>query len=121
MENNDLFLLDVLNILSAEVDCYIQAPSLDDEVVLSLMDKTVFEYFSGIKLNSFNKEILIERIKNHCITYYFQKIQIRLNDKLLFEGYDGVEYGVLSKDLNIPQWFFEKHIITETCCLSLDW
>ena len=39
MENNDLFLLDVLNILPPEVDCYIQAPSLDDEVVISLMNK----------------------------------------------------------------------------------
>lgn len=49
-----------------------------------------------------------------------QKIEIRQNGVLLFEGFDGCVYGTISKNAIIPKWFKEKHF-PENCTLSNEW
>ena len=121
MENNISFLIDVLTILPENVDCFIQAPSLEDKYILNLMINTKLDYYKQIKINKIVKQEIIKRIKNFPITQYFQSIVIYINDIKIFEGYDGFEYGIISKNLSLPSWFKTKHIITENCSISKDW
>jgi hypothetical protein len=121
MKNIESLLIDVLNILPEGVDCYIQAPSLEDEVVLSMMNDTEFNYYKIIKLDDITKEKFLERVKNYPISVYFQSIEIRLKNKLLFEGYDGVEFGIISYTIVLPEWFVAKNIKTKTCGVSNEW
>lgn len=121
MDYSEYLLIDILNILPQEVDCYIQAPSLEDTFILSLMRESNFPYYKHLPLNNINRRKIIEYIQNHPIAEYFQSIEIRYNGKLLFEAHDGVEFGILSKSVTIPNWFTERHIKTETCLISSDW
>jgi len=121
MDNTGLLLIDVLSILPEGVDCYLQAPSLEDEVIVSIMNEAKFANSKSIKLDGKIKEKFIERIINYSIIEYFHRVEIRNNNKLLFEGYDGIEYGLISKSIIIPEWFIEKHIKSENCIISEDW
>ncbi len=121
MENSRSLLIDVLKILPEHVVCYVQAPSLEDDVFLKMTSKTEYDYYSLIHLDKTNKEILIRQILSHSIDKYFQNIQLKLNDKLLFEGYDGIEFGIISNSINIPEWFINEYIIKEGCIISKDW
>lgn len=121
MNNIQSLLLDVITILPNEIDCYIQAPSLEDDVILSLMNTTKNDYYKCIKLTGPAKDIFMERIVNFQIEGYFQSIEIRLNEKLLFEGYDGVEFGIISNTIRIPQWFVNKYLKTGMCSTAKDW
>ena len=121
MSNKKTLLVDVISILPDEVDCYIQAPSLEDVVILGLMSTTRYEYYKCIKLNSPNKEIFINRVMGYPIEEYFQSVEIRLNDKILFEGYDGVEFGIISNSIKLPEWFMDTYIKTGMCNSSNEW
>ena len=115
MGEGQLFLIDVINILPDGVDCYIQAPSLEDSVIISLLSTTKYEYYKSLKLQGVTKEILMNHGSKYAIEEYFQSIEIRFNDKLLFEAYDGVEIGVISKNLELPQWFINKYVKEGMC------
>lgn len=121
MDENNSLLLDVISILPDGVDCYIQAPSLEDEVILGLMSPTQHEYYKSIKLEGVNKEVFLQRVKNNPIEEYFHSVEIKLDDKLLFEGYDGIEFGTISNTIKLPEWFREKYIKAEMCNISNEW
>lgn len=121
MSNRKSLLIDVISILPNEVDCYIQAPSLEDEVILSLMNVTEYEYYRLIKLKGNSKEIFINRIENYSIEEYFQSLEIKLNDILLFKGHDGVEFGIISSSIKLPEWFINRYVKTGMCNTSNDW
>lgn len=121
MRENQTLIIDVINIMPDGVDCYVEAPSLDDEVVLNLMKPTKYDYFTVIKLDAEHKKILIKRILDGEVHEYFQRVEIRDGDKLLFEGYDGVEFGIISKDVALPADFARKHINQDSCNISADW
>jgi hypothetical protein len=121
MINSYSLLIDVLSILPREVDCYIQAPSLEDSIILKMMKNTDFEYFKLITITSENREIFLNQIKKTSAHDYFHNIQIKISNKLLFEGYDGVEYGILSNSINIPDWFKKEYIIENVCTVSSEW
>lgn len=114
-------LIDVLSILSIEIDCFIQAPSLEDEIIQSLMSESEFDYFKLIKINNQNRNIIINHFLHNDIIQYFQSIQLKQDSKLLFEAYDGVEYGIVSKDVIIPDWFNTVYISDGTCIVSKNW
>lgn len=116
-----LLLIDVISILPGEIDLQIQAPSLDDEVILKMWDDTEYPYFKGIRLDNTTKELFFNRIKNYPIVSDFQSIEIRHNTKLLFEGFDGVMYGSLSNTILIPNWFKEKYIENEDYFIADNW
>lgn len=51
---------------------------------------------------------------------YIQNMQVKKDGILLFEGFDGVEFGTISKTILIPEWFKEKYI-PDTCTVSMEW
>lgn len=120
MDTSNSLLFDVINILPEGVDCEIQAPSLEDEVLLHLMRKTEFEDHP-IKLEGENKKVFLERIKCHPVEEFFNRVEIKLCNKTLFEGYDGVEFGVISKTIELPNWFIDKYIKKDLCIISNEW
>ena len=121
MSEKRSFLLDVINILPEDIDCYFQAPSLDDESILSLMQTTQFDYYKVISLSGLNKTRFIQRIKEADIESYFHSVEIKLNNQLLFEGYDGVEYGTISNTVKLPQLFIDDYVNTGLCNVSEAW
>lgn len=121
MSTNCNLLLDALNVLPEEVECFIQAPSLENEVVQKMMTDSDFDYYKVVKLNNKSKKKFIDQVLAYSIADYFQNIQIKYNSKLLFEGFDGVEFGTLSKSIIIPEWFKEKYILTGLCTVSDEW
>ncbi len=118
LENS--FLINLLKILPEEVDCFIQAPSLDNEVIQAMFQKTKFDYFNLICLNEISKGKFLEQELKTSFSIYIQNIEIMKNGHLLFKGYDGVEYGIISKEIPIPKWFKEKYI-PDTCLISSEW
>jgi hypothetical protein len=121
MREKQSLLIDVISILPNEVDCYIQAPSLEDDVILSLMNATKYDYYKCIKLTGATKDVFIKRINNFQVEEYFQSIEIRLNEKLLFEGYDGIKFGIISNSIRLPEWFINKYVKTGMCNTSNEW
>src|SRR5688500_15267886 len=94
------FIIDVINLMPEDSIAFIQAPSLESEPIVKRMEKTVFEYDTSIRLSKENKDLLIEEIINSDIEHYIQSIEIRNNGRLLFEGFDGVEFGTFSSHMN---------------------
>lgn len=119
--DNSSLLISVLKILPKEIDCYIQAPSLEDETILSMMSETEYPYYKLIKVNNLNKEIFINHLNIHSVIEYIQNIELKNGNEILFQGFDGVEFGIISKFIRIPEWFKEKYINTGDCNISNDW
>lgn len=113
-------LIDILNILPNDVECYIQAPSLENSIVQMMMTDSEYDYFKLIKLNEENRLNFLNQEIAYSVSTYIQFIQIKQGTSMLFEGHDGVEFGVLSKNIVIPEWFFEKYI-PDTCVISNEW
>ncbi|SEH89699.1 hypothetical protein SAMN02927937_02006 [Paenimyroides aquimaris] len=118
-EHNN-FLVDILSILPNKVECLIQAPSLENLTIQKKTKKSKYDYYNLINLTEENKKDFIDEELNNSIGNFIQNIQIRKGDSLLFEGYDGVEYGVISKHLIIPDWFIKKYV-PDTCTISNEW
>ncbi|WKW46811.1 hypothetical protein P3875_01680 [Myroides sp. JBRI-B21084] len=118
-EHNN-FLVDILSILPNEVECLIQAPSLENSTIQKMTKKSKYDYYNLINLTEENKKDFIDEELTNSIGNFIQNIQIRKGDSLLFEGYDGVEYGVISKYLIIPDWFIKKYV-PDTCTISNEW
>ncbi|HRD59056.1 MAG TPA: hypothetical protein PK504_13495 [Ferruginibacter sp.] len=119
--NDDSLLINVLKILPEEIDCYIQAPSLENESILNMMSETEWDYYKLIKINNLNKESFCNSLNDSTITQYFQNIELKNSNKMLFQGFDGVEIGIISKYIKIPIWFRDKYIISGDCTISIDW
>jgi len=118
---NKNMLIDTVILLPEVIDCYLQAPSLDNIRISNLMQDSKFDYFKLFTLNSETKKILIDEIKSCRVDRYFSRIELRENDKLLFEGFDGCEYGNISNAIKLPSWFIEEYISNGTCRISGDW
>lgn len=118
-----MFFVDILNILPEELDCFIGTYDLDDDIVLNLMSdvKNGGDFDKFIHLNKHNKKLFIERLTKTTIAEYFQIIEIKMNNVLLFKGYDGIESGKISKKITIPAWFKEKYKEDWDYSISLEW
>ena len=109
MENSKSFLIDVIRIVPEGSDCYVQAPSLDDKETLELMKPSEYSYYKIIKLEGLNKIKFIERLKTGDIGQYMQSMEIKIGQRILFEGWDGIEFGLISKTIILPHWFIDKY------------
>ncbi len=98
------------------MECDIQAPSLENDVLQKMMD-----YDQLVRLNKANKQLFIDAILIDSTIAHFQNIQIRSNGNLLFEGYDGIDYGILSNSVTIPEWFAQAYVVTGDCMISKEW
>ncbi|MDX2045231.1 MAG: hypothetical protein SFU87_00500 [Chitinophagaceae bacterium] len=121
MTESQSYIIDVLNLVPDNSVCYIQAPSIENMEFINLMKESPFEYFKQLALNPENKKILIRLIETENVEDFFHNIEIRYNNQLLFEGYDGMEFGTVSKTLQLPGSFKEKYIRGLMCVVSNEW
>ncbi|MBF0762559.1 hypothetical protein IR148_16085 [Dysgonomonas mossii] len=121
MDNKDFFFIDVLKIMPDDIYCYIQSPDLEDNIVLGMMLPTEYDYYQCVHLDKNNKDRFIERLRNETVLEYFQSIEIKKDSILLFEGYDGIESGKISKNITIPTWFKKKYKEDWDYTISIDW
>jgi hypothetical protein len=119
-QNENSFIIDVLNILPEKTECFIQAPSLENSAIKEMLQKSDFDYFDLLILDENSKGIFIRQEFEASFSMYLQKIEIRENGILLFEGFDGCEYGIISKKVIIPEWFKEKYV-PEICMVANEW
>ena len=122
MTETQSYIIDVINLVPDNSICFIQAPSLEDHSALNnLLMSSEFSYFRQVVLSHTNKEIISLIIKDEEVEGYFQSIEIRHDGKLYFEGYDGMEYGTISKDINLPESFIKDYINCGKCIVSNEW
>lgn len=114
------FFIDVLNIFSDPIDCFIQAPSLEDNVIEEMFQDSEFKHYKLLKIDNNNKEKIVLQEIETLFSIYIQKIEIKRDNILMFEGFDGVEFGIFSKTLILPDWFLSKYV-PETCEISTKW
>lgn len=122
MKTDGLFFLDVLSIMPENnTYLYIQASDAISEKFLLLTSATDEPALRQAKCDKKTKKVLEDEVSNNDITDFFQYISIKHNGKTIFEGFDGLEYGVFSKDFIIPNWFCMKYEQDDRYTTSLDW
>jgi hypothetical protein len=121
MTETQTFITEVINLVPQDSICFIQAPSIESLTYLELVTASSFDYYKQIILTGSNKRLLGKVIADENIEEFFQSIQIRFNDKLLFEGYDGMEYGIISKTLPLTDFFKKNLIDKKLCVVSEEW
>ena len=121
MIKTQIYITDVLNLVPDEALCFIQAPDIEVPDFLHLMAPSSYEYYKQLNLSNANKKLLIELVKKENIQEDFQSIEIKFNDLLLFKGYDGMEYGTISKNLILSDKFVEDYINHDMCIVSNEW
>ncbi|MEO6963928.1 MAG: hypothetical protein ABIY90_18310 [Puia sp.] len=121
MNEEQSFFISVLNLIPVGSFLFIQAPSLEVESILNVMKETENEYFKSIELTPENKRLLINEIKLGNFQNYIHLTEIRHNKQLLFQGFDGVEFGIISNRISLPKEFILKYINDNFCSISKDW
>src|SRR4051812_13480665 len=116
-----VFFKDVINILPSEIICFIQAPSLDDNEIIEPMIES--DGYKVVTLTSLDMKFnFIEKIdENILFQFHYIEIKSVLNNKKLFEAWDGVEFGHFSNDIEIPNWFREKYFDEGMYHVSDEW
>lgn len=112
--------LDLLKILPLNLECYIQAPSLENDYIKSIAKKTVWGFYNLVIINKENIDLIISQEVKTSFSIYIQRIEIKKNNLPLFEGFDGMEYGFISNKIIIPEWFRNLYI-PDACNISADW
>lgn len=119
-ETQQLF-IDILRLMPFEADLLIQSPHEEVLSVLENIEHTKSEVFNTIRLSRENRQKLVYEIIYNDIEEYMQSIQIKIGDQLLFEGYDGLEYGTFSREFQLPTEFLEKYTPKEMISISNEW
>ena len=121
MTETKSYFIDVINLVPDNSICFIQAPSIDASSTLNnLLMPSELDYYQQITLSPANKEKICEIIKAEDVVG-FQGIEIRHNGKLYFEGYDGMVFGTISKDINLPKKFVKDYIESDMCNVAVEW
>lgn len=117
------FFIDTLKILPLDTYCSFQAPNLENQSILKIVNRIHSDFSKVIYLSLLNKMSLISVIESDSeIIQSFHYIEINsIQNKKLFEAWDGVEFGYFSKDMEIPDWFKEKHFNFEMYHVCEDW
>jgi hypothetical protein len=112
---------DLLNILPDSFICRVSAPSIDSVILLQVaeFDNKTADYL--IEVDSQNRHKLLSLTNKYSIEEQIHEIVISLHSKVLFQGYDGFDTGIISKNLKLPDWFREKYIETELWKVSEVW
>lgn len=115
------FFIDVLKIMPENSVCYLQAPNLSSTALLSKLSPSEFEYYLLLKLDTINRLLIIDCVLSENVQEDIQMIEIKYNNKLLFQGFDGVEYGTISNKLKLTDDFIHKYINNDLCNISMEW
>jgi hypothetical protein len=121
MTEQQAFFIDLINLMPLGSTLFIQSPDLETKSILQIMETTQFDYFKKIVLTSENKNVLFSDIVSNNIQENIQLIEIRDKEELLFEGYDGVKFGTISKKIKLPDDFVYNYIDKDICTISINW
>lgn len=121
MDETQEYFIDILKLAPINSDCYVQSPHDEILNVLNNLGAKNEPVYKVIKLTDENKEKLIQATFHKHIEEFIQSMEIRFNDKLFFEGYDGMEYGTISNTITLPGWFLDKYVRAEMCNISNEW
>ena len=121
MSETQSLIAEVIKLVPNHSICFIQAPDIESKTYKDLVIASPFDYYQQINLTDGNKELLIKAIIEEDLEESFQGIEIRLNDKLLFEGYDGMEYARISREVPLTCMFQTRFIDTDLCLVSNEW
>lgn len=121
MTDTQKFFIDVLKLMPSDISLYIQSPHEEVTEVLNEIGCTQENVYKVVSLNEESLAFLIASVLQGSIEEYIHCIQIKQENNLLFEGYDGLEYGVFSKEIVIPDDFKETHEANEMFLVSNEW
>lgn len=122
MTETQQFILEILEFIPVDESVLIvQSPHEEVLSVLRVIVDNKKNDFETIKFSKKNRKILIEEIKDNGIEEYIHRLEVLIKDKKIFEGYDGMEYGMFSKEFNLPKEFKEKYTKMDMCMISEDW
>jgi hypothetical protein len=115
MTEEQLILIDILKIVPDSSTCFINAPSIDEgSAILNLLTASS-NYDWTLILSTDNKKNLSDIITVESIQDYFHKLDIKNDNSLLCESFDGMTTVILSEKLNIPDWFANKYVRDGNC------
>ncbi len=109
MTEEQSIIIDILKIVPDNSICYINAPSIDKHSEVLKILISVDEYDWNLVLSAENKKKLTDIINSESIQDSFHRLDIKLDNSLLCESYDGMCTVILSDVLNIPEWFADKY------------
>lgn len=121
MDQSQNYFIDVLNLIPNGSFLLIQTPhkeALDTLRNLVVESNDVYEV---VPLTETNRTILLNASKDHDIQHFFQSLEVKYKQKLIFEGYDGMEYGLVSKNFLLPNDFKSKYVEGDMCDISKHW
>lgn len=122
MTETQSYIIDVINLVPDNSICFIQAPSIEKHSSLNnLLMPSQFGYYQQVILSPSNKETLVDIIIDEQVEEYFQSIEIKHDGHLYFEGYDGMESGTISKDINLSEDFIRDYVDVGMCTVSSGW
>lgn len=121
MTDTQSYFINIINLVPDNSVCFIQAPSLENSEFINLMSPSPFDYYQQLILTASNKKLLNKIVETESVEGHFQRVEIKFNDKLLFEGYDGMEFGTISKDLQLTDSFIKIHNPNEMYIVSAEW
>ncbi len=113
----NIFLIDILKVLPEATECFIQAPSLENTLVEGMLQDLDNDRCKLLQLDKINRYKFVNQELKTSFSIYIQYIEINKNGVLLFTGFDGAEYGVISKSVFIPEWFKIKYV-SDICMIS---
>ncbi|MEL4309112.1 hypothetical protein [Joostella sp. CR20] len=117
------FFIDVLKLFPVEETSVllIQAPYEELDEIFKKISFKNDDIHQFVKFDRKNIElVLFETIYNDFVGY-IQSIEIKVDDRKIFEGYDTMEYGMFSNKFNLPKEFKEKYTKMDMCMISEDW
>ena len=121
MTETQSYTIDIIKLVPDNAILFIQAPSNETPDFLQLLEQSPYQYYKQVILSPQNKKALIDLISTQEVQMDFQSIEIRLNNMLLFEGYDGMEYGTISKTVDLTEDFRKNYLKTEMFHVSSEW
>lgn len=121
MTETQKFFIDVLKLMPIDISLYIQSPHEEVLGVLNEIGCTQEDVYHVVSMNDEVLGFLIEKVIEGSIEEFIHSIQIKKGNELLFEGYDGLEYGVFSKEITIPNDFKRTYEANGMLLISNEW
>lgn len=121
MEETQRYFIDVLKIAPDNSICYIQSPHIEILSVINTLNPKKEGPFMIVILNKTNREKLIKATLENHIEEFIHHIEIKYANELIFEGDDGMEYGEISKRIQLPSKFIYNYVNKDMCLISKDW
>ncbi|RYZ86114.1 MAG: hypothetical protein EOP04_14505 [Proteobacteria bacterium] len=102
------FILDVIQIVPDHILCWVQAPSLENTLFLSIFSDSG-SWYRELLLSDLGKSKFSQLVEQPDVLDYFQSLEISVERKIIFKAYDGMEFGQFHKSVNLPVDFTAKY------------